>query len=102
MSVFPPGEITFYRLVEQAFLLNKGSGLMLSPTDVELVRRWRAAGAPARVVVAAITDSFESFRRARGEGAAPPRSLSYCAPAVDDAIAAWRTRAVGHTRPEDA
>ena len=100
MSVFPPEEVTFLRVVEQTFLALKGSGLMLSPRDVERVLAWEGMGAPAHVVCTAIVDAFSSHQRAHGEDATPPRSLAYCAPAVDDAIAAWRKRMVGENRPE--
>ena len=90
MSLFPPEELSYLRLVEQAFVQLKGSGLMLSPLDVEIVRRWELEGAPARVVCRAIRESFEAHARTHGAGVEGPRSLRYCAPAVDDALKAWR------------
>ena len=101
MSVFPPDEVTFLRLVESTFLSLKGSGLMLSPKDVERVQEWERTGVPARVVCEAVARSFEAFRHAHGAGAAPPRSLAYCAPAVDEAVAAWRKRVVGRNPLEE-
>ena len=101
MSVFPPDEVTFLRVVEQTFLSLKGSGLMLAPRDVERVLAWETTGAPAHVVCTAVVEAFASFRRAHGEAPPPPRPLAYCAPAVDDAVAAWRKRMVGGNRPEE-
>ena len=95
VSVFPPDEVTFLRLVESTFLSLKGSGLMLSPKDLERVRAWEGTGVPAQVVCEAVARSFEAFRRAHGASAEPPRSLAYCAPAVDEAIGSWRARMVG-------
>ena len=94
MSLFPPEEVGFYRLVEQTFLLLKGSGLMLSATDAERVRCWQATGAPARVVCDALQEAFE-FRARKDPAGAPPRSLSYFERPVQEAIAAWRERGVG-------
>ena len=93
--MFPPEEVGFYRLVEQTFLVLKGSGLMLSATDSERVRGWQGTGVPARVVCDAIEESFAACARGGGGRDAAPRSLAYCAPAVDGAIAGWRERQVG-------
>lgn len=94
MSLFPPEEVGFYRLVEQTFLVLKGSGLMLSATDAERVRGWQATGVPARVVCDALQHVFEAHSQ-RKPGATPPRSLAYFERPVEEAIAAWRERGVG-------
>ena len=95
VSVFPPDEVTFLRVVEQTFLALKGSGLMLSPGDAERVAGWERTGVPVQVVCQALVDAFASFRRAHGDDADPPRSLAYCVPAVEESVAAWRKRMVG-------
>lgn len=94
MSLFPPEDVGFYRLVEQTFLVLKGSGLMLSATDSERVRTWEATGVPARVVCDALQHAFEVHGRHK-PGAPPPRSLLYFERPVQEAIAAWRERKVG-------
>jgi hypothetical protein len=94
MSSFPAEELTFLRLVEQTFLMLKGSGHMLSPKDVELVRGWEGSGVPVSVVCGSLEASFEAFRRANGDGASSPRSLAYCAPAVEEGIRGWLARRV--------
>jgi len=101
LTVLPPDEVTFLRVVEQTFLTLKGSGLMLSPKDLERVRGWERSGVPVQVVCSALVESFQSFVRAHGPTAVPPRSLAYCAPAVEEAIAAWRSRMVGRNVPEE-
>lgn len=95
MSLFPADEVTFFRLVEQTFLLLTGRGLMLSATDTARVRAWEATGVPARVVCEAVERAFAVHAAERGPRARPLRSLAYCAPAVAEAIDGWRERAVG-------
>jgi hypothetical protein len=94
MSLFPPEEIGFYRLVEQTFLVLKGSGLMLSATDAERVRGWEATGVPARVVCDALEHGFEAYAQ-RNPGASKPTSLAYFRKTVESAIRGWREREVG-------
>jgi len=94
MAVFPSDQVTFFRIVEQTFLALKGSALMLSSRDSELVRGWEKTGVPVRVVCEAIVGSFEAYGRTK-RGGQPLRSLSYCAPAVLEAIKTWKERQVG-------
>ncbi|MCB9522736.1 MAG: hypothetical protein H6702_05065 [Myxococcales bacterium] len=82
----PPAD--FLRAVQQAFLDARGRGLMLSARDTELALRWHAADYPLHVVIEAIQACLAE---------APPkvRGLAYVAPAVDEAVGAWRHRRVG-------
>ena len=89
------------RVVEQLFVTLKGSALMLSSRDVALTKTWEETGVPVRVVCAAIEHAFQTHRRTHGPDAAPPRSLSYCAPTVAEAVAGWQARMVGHNPVED-
>jgi len=95
MTLLQAGSGGFVNLVSQYFLSIKGRGLMLSPKEMALVLRWKETGVPVDVVCRAIKDSVDSFSKARGGTARAPSSLLYCAPAVDEAIAAWRHRMVG-------
>jgi hypothetical protein len=62
---------------------------MLSNADWLLIRKWRTAGLPLRVVLRGITDALDShahsWSRARKVG-----SLAYCAAEVDVAAERWR------------
>jgi hypothetical protein len=62
---------------------------MLSNADWHLIRKWRMAGLPLRVVLRGITDALDShahsWSRARKVG-----SLAYCAAEVDVAADRWR------------
>ena len=62
---------------------------MLSNADWNLIRKWRMAGLPLRVVLRGITDALDShahsWSRNRKVG-----SLAYCAAEVDVAAERWR------------
>lgn len=67
----------------------RGDPLMLSNADWHLIRKWRTAGLPLRVVLRGITDALDShahsWSRNRKVG-----SLAYCAAEVDTAAERWR------------
>jgi hypothetical protein len=75
--------------VEEFFVSRRGDPLMLSNADWHLIRKWRTAGLPLRVVLRGITDALDShahsWSRARKVG-----SLAYCAAEVDVAADRWR------------
>jgi hypothetical protein len=75
--------------VEEFFVSRRGDPLMLSNADWHLIRKWRLAGLPLRVVLRGITDALDShahsFSRDRKVG-----SLAYCAAEVDVAADRWR------------
>jgi hypothetical protein len=75
--------------VEEFFVSRRGDPLMLSNADWHLIRKWRMAGLPLRVVLRGITDALDShahsFSRDRKVG-----SLAYCAAEVDVAADRWR------------
>jgi hypothetical protein len=75
--------------VEEFFVSRRGDPLMLSNADWHLIRRWRTAGLPLRVVLRGITDALDShahsWSRDRKLG-----SLAYCAAEVDAAAERWR------------
>ena len=72
MSLIPTEDVTFIDLVGEAFLETRGAGLMLSPVDVELLRRYEAAGIPPAVLVRGILRAAE---RRRYHGKPPHLSL---------------------------
>jgi len=75
--------------VEEFFVSRRGDPLMLSNADWHLIRKWRTAGLPLRVVLRGITDALDShahsWSRDRKVG-----SLAYCAAEVDVAADRWR------------
>ncbi len=86
-------EAEYYQSVEEYFVSRRGDPLMLSNADWTLVRKWRLAGVPLRVVLRGIRDALDAhalgWSRARKVG-----SLAYCAGEVDAARERWE-RALG-------
>ena len=95
-------EAAYYQAVEEYFVSRRGDPLFLSNADWNLVRRWRLAGLPLRVVLRGIRDALDAhahgWSRDRKVG-----SLSYCAREVDAARERWeRALALGRDEGEDA
>ena len=91
----PDPEAAYYQAVEEYFVSRRGDPLFLSNADWNLVRRWRLAGLPLRVVLRGIRDALDAhahgWSRDRKVG-----SLSYCAGEVDAARERWeRALALG-------
>jgi hypothetical protein len=98
-------EAAYYQAVEEFFVSRRGDPLFLSNADWLLIRKWRQAGTPLRIVLRGIADALDahahSFSRNRKVG-----SLAYCASEVDAARERWQ-RALAFdgeegTRVEDA
>jgi hypothetical protein len=87
-------EAEYFQTVEDTFVSRRGDPLFLSNADWLLVRKWRRAGVPLRVVLRGIADALEghahSFSRDR-----KVRSLQYCAGEVDAAAERWRRALAG-------
>ena len=95
-------EAAYYQAVEEYFVSRRGDPLFLSNADWNLVRRWRLAGLPLRVVLRGIRDALDAhahgWSRDRKVG-----SLSYCAREVDAARERWeRALALGRDEGKDA
>jgi hypothetical protein len=91
----PDPEAVYYQAVEEYFVSRRGDPLFLSNADWNLVRKWRLAGLPLRVVLRGIRDALDahahSWSRDRKVG-----SLAYCAGEVDAARERWeRALALG-------
>jgi hypothetical protein len=82
-------EAAYYQAVEEFFVSRRGDPLFLSNADWLLIRRWRKAGTPLRVVLRGIADALDghahSWGRRRKVG-----SLAYCAAEVDAARERWQ------------
>ncbi len=87
-------EAAYYRAVEECFVARRGPPLVISNADWTLVRRWRRAGLPLRVVLRGIVDALDahahSFARAE-----PVGSLRYCEAEVELARERWQQALTG-------
>jgi hypothetical protein len=81
-------EAEYYRTVEEFFVSRRGDPLFLSNADWLLIRDWRRAGLPLRIVLRGISDALDahahSWSRDRKVG-----SLRYCAAEVQAARERW-------------
>ncbi len=89
MSTAADPEAAYYQVIEEFFVSRRGDPLLLSNADWLLIRRWRRAGIPLRVVLRGIEDALDShahsWSRDRKVG-----SLAYCAREVEAAHERWR------------
>jgi len=88
-------EAAYYQAVEEYFVSRRGDPLFLSNADWHLIRKWRQAGLPLRVVLRGIRDALDghahSWSRERKVG-----SLAYCEQEVEAARERWgRSLALG-------
>jgi hypothetical protein len=94
----PDPEAAYYQAVEEFFVSRRGDPLFLSNADWLLIRKWRQAGTPLRIVLRGIADALDahahSFSRDRKVG-----SLAYCAAEVEAARERWQ-RALAFGREE--
>ena len=72
----------YFTEVEEYFLKRRGTYLLVSPLDWCLIELWKENEIPLSVVLRGIDRSFERIEKA---GKRPPRSLSYCHPAIVEA-----------------
>jgi hypothetical protein len=81
-------EAEYFQSIEEFFVARRGDPLLLSNADWVLIRKWREAGIPLRVVVRGIQDALDahahSFNRKRKVG-----SLRYCEGEVAAARERW-------------
>jgi hypothetical protein len=97
VSVPPPAdpEAAYYQAVEEYFVSRRGDPLFLSNADWHLVRKWRAAGLPLRVVLRGIRDALDAHAHGWSRDR-PVRSLAYCTHEVEAARERWeRALALG-------
>jgi len=81
-------EADYYQAIEEYFVTRRGDPLLLSNADWVLIRKWRQADIPLRVVLRGIRDALDahahSFGRRRKVG-----SLRYCDAEVEAARERW-------------
>ena len=88
-------EAAYYQAVEEYFVSRRGDPLVLSNADWHLVRKWRTAGLPLRVVLRGIRDALDAHAHSWGRER-KVRSLAYCTHEVEAARERWeRALALG-------
>ena len=98
----PDPEAAYYQAVEEYFVSRRGDPLFLSNAEWNLVRRWRQAGLPLRVVLRGIRDALDGHAHGWSRES-KVKSLSYCAREVDAARERWeRALALGRDDGLDA
>jgi hypothetical protein len=82
-------EAEYYQSIEEFFVSRRGDPLFLSSADWLLVRKWRRALLPLRIVLRGIADALESHRHSwsRHQKVA---SLAYCEAEVEQARDRWQ------------
>ena len=95
MSDLPPDALSYQAVVAEYFLGLRGSGLMLSPLDQELVAEWERRGLPVAVVCRGLRTGLEELVEQRAPGATLPRSLRALRFAVEGEWKAYQRQRVG-------
>ena len=95
-------EAAYYQTIEEFFVARRGDPLFLSNADWLLIRKWRGAGIPLRIVLRGIADALDSHAHSWGRDR-KVGSLAYCAAEVDAAAERWqRALALGGEEQQDA
>lgn len=81
-------EAAYYQAVEEYFVSRRGEPLVLSNADWHLVRKWRQAGLPLRVVLRGIRDALDAHALGWSRDR-KVRSLAYCTHEVEAARDRW-------------
>jgi hypothetical protein len=95
VSEIPPDQLCYRAVVAEYFLALRGSGLMLSPLDAQLVAEWEERGIPVAVVCRGLRRGFEEHAEGRPASAARPRSLRALRGAVESEWRGYRSGRVG-------
>jgi hypothetical protein len=82
-------EADYYQTVEEYFVSRRGDPLFLSNAEWNLVRGWRLAGLPLRIVLRGIRDALDAHAHGWSRER-KVRSLAYCATEVAAAGERWR------------
>ncbi len=87
MSADPEAE--YYQAVEEYFVSRRGDPLFLSNVEWNLVRSWRLAGLPLRIVLRGIRDALDTHAHGWSRDR-KVKSLAYCKVAVETAGERWQ------------
>lgn len=80
-------EADYLSRVEACYRRLRARPLLLSPADFRRVQQWHARGVPRWLVERTLEELFE---RAKEADRPAPRSLAYCASAVEEGFKAWQ------------
>jgi hypothetical protein len=95
-------EAAYYQTIEEFFVSRRGDPLFLSNADWLLIKKWRGAGIPLRIVLRGIADALDSHAHSWGRDR-KVGSLAYCAAEVDAASERWqRALSLGGDEQKDA
>jgi hypothetical protein len=97
MSDLPSDALSYQAVVAEYFLGLRGSGLLLSPLDQELIAEWERRGLPVAVVCRGLRRGLERFVEERAPHVPLPRSLRAYRFAVEDEWRAYRAGRVGES-----
>ena len=101
MTVADP-EAAYYQAIEEYFVSHRGDPLFLSNADWHLIRKWRQAGIPLRIVLRGIRDALDGHAHSWGR-TQKVGSLAYCAQEVDVARERWeRALSLGSEAGQDS
>lgn len=93
----------YFTEIEQRFQQRRGSLLILSPLDWDLIKVWRDAGVPLSAVLRGIDDAFDKYAAKKTRGRARRvNGLAWCAQAVMEAAEQVRDAATGAAPQESA
>jgi hypothetical protein len=81
-------EAAYYQTIEEYFVAHRGDPLFLSNADWHLIRKWRQAGIPLRIVLRGIRDALDGHAHGWSR-ASKVGSLAYCAQEVEVARERW-------------
>ncbi len=95
MSHLPSEALSYETVIAEYFLGLRGSGLMLSPLDLDLVRSWERRGIPVAVVCRGLRQGLEGALRDRPPSSPAPRALRAYRLAVEDEWRSYRGGRVG-------
>ena len=91
----------YFTEIEEHYQRRRGTTLMVSPLDWELIEVWKNAGIPLEAVLRGIDDAFDKYA-SRKRKSQKVNSLSYCTQAVLAAAEDMKEAAVGASSPEKA
>jgi hypothetical protein len=97
MSDLPSDALSYQAVVAEYFLGQRGSGLLLSPLDQELVAEWERRGLPVAVVCRGLRRGLEQFVEERAPHVPLPRALRAYRYAVEDEWRAYKAGRVGES-----
>jgi len=82
-------EAAYYQAIEEFFVSRRGDPLFLSNADWLLIRKWRRARVPLRIVLRGIANALDAHRLSWSRNQ-KVGSLAYCAAEVDTARERWQ------------